>query len=185
MEAEKHKLKEPGLVRLLLGVGLLGCAILVGFLLGLRAGDRSRRVKQEVDPIQLALLSPDTMAAAAVDAVVVDTASVDTLAVEIPAVEAEPKPASFSKQQVAQGVEYLASHNRWNRGEMEKIPVLQGLWDAVNTYDLESIRSYNDLLSSTPLTAVVEGLEKKPKKGYYAAKADPVITLSTYIKRLR
>lgn len=179
MDAEKHRLKEPGLMRLLLGVGLLGCAILVGFVLGLRAGDRNRRVKQDAEFAQL--LSIDTMATLAVD-----TAAVDTVAVETP-VEAEPeqKQATFSKQQVAQGVEYLASHNRWNRDEMEKIPVLQGLWDAVNTYALDDIRRYNDLLSSTPLTAVVEGLEQKPKQGFYAAKADPVITLSTYIKRLR
>ena len=68
---------------------------------------------------------------------------------------------------------------------MEKIPVLQGLWDAVNTYQFDEIRRYNDLLASTPLTAIADGLERNPKKGFYAAKADQVITLSTYTKRLR
>ena len=180
MDAEKHRLKEPGLMRLLLGVGMLGCAILVGFVLGLRAGDRNRRIKRDSEISQLALLSDSMLRVA------VDTAAVDTSVVETPVeVEPAPKQATFSQQQIAQGVEYLASHNRWNRDEMEKIPVLQGLWDAVNTYALDEIRRYNDLLSSTPLTAVVEGLEQKPKQGFYAAKADPVITLSTYIKRLR
>ena len=98
---------------------------------------------------------------------------------------AAPQRATFSPSQIAQGVEYLATHNQWNRDEMEKIPALQGLWDAVNTYQLDLIRSFNDQLASTPLTAILEGLERTPKTGYYAAKADHVITLSTYIKRLR
>ena len=53
------------------------------------------------------------------------------------------------------------------------------------SFPLDLIRSFNDQLASTPLTAILEGLERTPKTGYYAAKADHVITLSTYIKRLR
>ncbi len=175
MEMDKNRLKEPGFGRILLGVVALGCSILIGFVVGLRAGDRSRK-RQPQEPVS-GVLAPISSAEPAAK----DTSVVDTLAVE-PVPEKTP---SFSRQQVAQGVEYLASHNRWNRLEMEKIPVLAGLWDAVNTYQLDEIRRYNEVLASTPLTSIVEGLEHNPKSGFYAAKTDQVITLSTYIKRLR
>ena len=175
MEMDKNRLKEPGFGRILLGVVALGCSILIGFVVGLRAGDRSRK-RQPQEPVS-GVLAPISSAEPAAK----DTSVVDTLFVE-PVPEKTP---SFSRQQVAQGVEYLASHNRWNRLEMEKIPVLAGLWDAVNTYQLDEIRRYNEVLASTPLTSIVEGLEHNPKSGFYAAKTDQVITLSTYIKRLR
>ena len=175
MEMDRNRLKEPGFGRILLGVVALGCSILIGFVVGLRAGDRSRK-RQPQEPVS-GVLAPISAAEPAAT----DTSAVDTLVVE-PVPEKTP---SFSRQQVAQGVEYLASHNRWNRLEMEKIPVLAGLWDAVNTYQLDEIRRYNEVLASTPLTSIVEGLEHNPKSGFYAAKTDQVITLSTYIKRLR
>ncbi len=162
--------KNPGLFKHLLSIAGLVVAVLIGFVLGLQFGDRNRPEpagpEGAVDPV-------DTLVVALVDTV---------------AVPAEPEPEKTpqpSKTDIAQGVEYLAAHNRWNRDEMEKIPALAGLWDAVNTYDLDQIRAYNDVLGSTPLTTIVEGLEKKPKTGFYAAKNDHVITLSTYVKRLR
>ena len=185
MDLDKNRWKEPGFGRIVLGAVALGCAILVGFVLGLRSGDRHR--KQPPVNALLSLSMPLPMPSDSADSAAaanMETADADTVEV-VPAVSvAEPRP-KYSQAQIAQGVEYLASHNRWNRDEMEKIPALTGLWDAVNTYQLDEIRQYNEALSSTPLTAVVEGLEKKPKKGYYAAKTDQVITLSTYIKRLR
>ena len=179
MEMDRNRLKEPGFGRILLGVVALGCSILIGFVVGLRAGDRSRK-RQPQEPVSGVLAPISSAEPAAKDTSVVDTLAVDTLVEPVPE-----KTPSFSRQQVAQGVEYLASHNRWNRLEMEKIPVLAGLWDAVNTYQLDEIRRYNEVLASTPLTSIVEGLEHNPKSGFYAAKTDQVITLSTYIKRLR
>ena len=129
-----------------------------------------------------AALEPGAETGTQMDAEAGTEAEAEALSAEQPAA---PQRATFSPSQIAQGVEYLATHNQWNRDEMEKIPALQGLWDAVNTYQLDLIRSFNDQLASTPLTAILEGLERTPKTGYYAAKADHVITLSTYIKRLR
>ena len=168
----------------LLKAAALGVAILLGFLLGVLVGDRERRnqggqANGVSDSLTVSLMAVDSLE---------EEAAPDSSAVEAPeASEAVPVPGtpSFSKKEIAAGVEYLATHNRWNRDEMEKIPALQGLWDAVNTYQLGEIRRYNDYLASTPLITIVEGLEKNPKRGYYAAKADHVITLSTYIKRLR
>lgn len=166
MEQGHHT--NPGLWKHLLSVAGLGIAILIGFVLGLQFGDRKRPKPPQPDDLSV-VAPPDTVAVP------------DTLVV-VPEEVKLPEP---SKKDIAQGVEYLATHNRWNRDEMEKIPALQGLWDAVNTYSLDDIRTFNDKLGSTPLTTIVEGLEKRPKHGYYAAKSDHIITLSTYVKRLR
>lgn len=178
-------MKPQKMLPVLLKAGALGVAILLGFLLGIIVGDRERR-KHDPEPKAAA----DTLAIASVDTLVVDTLAVevpeaDSTAVVAPETPETPEQPQFTKKEIAAGVEYLATHNRWNRDEMEKIPALQGLWDAVNTYQLDEIRRYNDYLSSTPLITIVEGLEKSPKKGYYASRNDHVITLSTYIKRLR
>ena len=155
--------------RLTAAVVVVGCAILLGFALGLRTGDwRDRRLNAQ----------------AAADLPPADTLAADTV-VLAPEPEPEPEAKGPSKKEATLGVEYLASHNRWNRNEMEQIPALQGLWDAVNTYSLVDLRRYNEILSSTPLTTIIESLERNPKQGYYATKGDQVITLSTYIKRLR
>ena len=177
MELDKNKRKEPGRGKLALSALALGLAILVGFVAGLRMGDKIRS-------------NPETDVVEPVDSSVVNElpAEPDTTIVvpEVPAEsDSDPALAHLSKQEIAQGVEYLASHNRWNRDEMEKMPALAGLWDAINVYAVDAIRQYNDVLVSTPLTAIIEGLEHKPKEGFYAAKNDRVITLSTYIKRLR
>ena len=204
MDLDKNRWKEPGFGRIVLGALALGCAIMVGFVLGLRSGDRQQ--KQPPVPVMLsfsmplpeemmsrtdsAALEPEAATGTQMDAEAgtgtgtgTETETeAETVSAEEPSV---PQRAAFSPSQIAQGVEYLATHNQWNRDEMEKIPALQGLWDAVNTYQLDLIRSFNDQLASTPLTAILEGLERTPKTGYYAAKADHVITLSTYIKRFR
>ena len=156
-------------IRLTAAVVVVGCAILLGFALGLRTGDRrDRRLNAQ----------------AGTDLPPVDTVATDTVALT-PEPDPEPVEQGPSKKEATLGVEYLASHNRWNRNEMERIPALQGLWDAVNTYALDDLRRYNEILSSTPLTTIIESLERNPKQGFYAAKGDQVITLSTYIKRLR
>ena len=165
----------------LLKAGALGVAILLGFLLGILVGDRDRRKPKPeagvVDSLAVGLLPTDS----AIVGAPLDT----TAAPIVPDEPAKPEAPKVSKKEIAAGVEYLATHNRWNRDEMEKFPALQGLWDAVNTYQLDDIKRYNDYLASTPLITIVEGLERSPKTGYYASRNDHVITLSTYIKRLR
>lgn len=46
-------------------------------------------------------------------------------------------------------VKYLDDNMTLLRSEMEKIPELQGLWDAVNTYDYEAYASYFPLLQNS------------------------------------
>ena len=167
--------KNPSVMKHLIGAAGVGGAILLGFVLGLWVGDYNRKEQPSPDP------------AVVVDSVMAGfVATIDTTVAEV-AVDTVPKVPEISettRKERAAGIEYLTKHNRWNRDEMEKIPVLQGLWDAVNHYDLEAIRKYAEVLECPPLTAIVEGLEKSHKTGYYASKNDRNITLSTYIRRL-
>ena len=167
--------KNPSVMKHLIGAVAVGGAILLGFVLGLWVGDHNRKEPQSPDP---AVVIDSVMASC--------VAKADTTVAEVPQ-DTVPKASEVSettKKERAAGVEYLTTHNRWNRDEMEQIPALQGLWDAVNHYDLETIGKYAEVMECPPLTAIVEGLEQSHKTGYYASKNDRNITLSTYIRRL-
>lgn len=205
-------------LRLVLGAVGFVLAILIGFALGLRVGDRRNNPTKGTGSDSTAFLAaiPDTSGAAAglfaaggaagangvagvaEVAGVAGVAGADSAAVtqqlrdslDASQKESQEKPlkgkmAEIARKEAARGAEYLTTHNRWNREEMEKISALQGLWDAVNTYDLEEIRRYNEVFDCPPLATIIEGLERTHKQGYYASKKDQIITLSTYIKRLR
>ena len=165
--------KNPSIFKHLLGAAGVGIAILIGFMLGLWVGDRHRG--EPLPELPTGLLSIDSLPP-------VDSLSVvDTLVVE----EKVPEVSESTKRERAEGVDYLTKHNRWNRDEMEKIPALRGLWDAVNHYNVEEIRKYAEVMECPPLTTIIEGLEASQKTGYYASKNDRNITLSTYIRRLQ
>ena len=169
--------KNPSVFKHLLGAVGVVIAILLGFVLGLWVGDKHR---QEPTPeVQLGLLSIDSLP-------LVDTLPpVDTVAVQEQEEEVVPEISESTKRERAEGINYLTKHNRWNRDEMEKIPVLKGLWDAVNHYNVEEIRKYAEIMECPPLTTIIEGLEASQKTGYYASKNDRNSTLSTYIRRLQ
>ena len=165
--------RNPSIFKHLLGAAGVGIAILIGFMLGLWVGDRHRG--EPLPELPTGLLSIDSLPP-------VDTLPVvDTLVVE----EKIPEVSESTKRERAEGVDYLTKHNRWNRDEMEKIPALRGLWDAVNHYNVEEIRKYAEVMECPPLTTIIEGLESSQKTGYYASKNDRNITLSTYIRRLQ
>jgi len=182
MRQENHN--APGVWKHLLIAAGLGVAILIGFVMGLQFGDRVRHQPDRLEVPDIQLLADTILGSEA--SVYTDTEKLvlapDSLVAPADTLTNDSGP---SRKEIVQGVEYLAAHNRWNRDEMEQIPALHGLWDAVNTYSLDKIRAYNEILGSTPLTTIVEGLEKKPKQGFYAAKNDHDITLSTYVKLLR
>ena len=160
-------------LKLLLGAVGFALAILIGFGLGLRVGG-----------------SRQPSGAAGADSTAVSTALPPADSIPAPP-EPEPqvdtlqsKITEIGRKEVARAAEYLTTHNRWNRDEMEQYPAMQGLWDAVNTYNLEEIIRYNEIIDCPPLATIIEGLQRSRKKGYYASKKDRVITLSTYAKRL-
>ena len=163
----------------LIGAAGVGGAILLGFVLGLWVGDHNRKEPSSPDP---AVVVDSVMAGFVAPVAPLDTTVAEAALDTVPKM---PEIAESTKKERAAGIEYLTTHNRWNRDEMEKLPALQGLWDAVNHYDLETIRKYAEVMECPPLTAIVEGLEQSQKTGYYASKNDRNITLSTYIRRLQ
>ena len=167
--------RNPSIFKHLLGVAGVGVAILIGFVLGLWVGDRGRN-EQSAAPASSAWV--DSLAA-------VQAAVPDTVVTVEPVRDTLPEISESTKKERAEGIDYLTKHNRWNRDEMEKIPALRGLWDAVNHYNVEEIRKYAEVMECPPLTAIIEGLEASQKTGYYASKNDRNITLSTYIRRLQ
>ncbi len=165
--------KNPSVFKHLLGAVGVGVAILIGFVLGLWVGDRNRSTRHAAETAALV----DSIAMGFLP--VIDTVVVEQILDTVPEV------SESTKKERAEGRDYLTKHNRWNRDEMEKLPALRGLWDAVNHYDVETIRKYADVLDCPALTTIVESLEQSQKTGYYASKNDRVITLSTYIRRLQ
>jgi len=174
--------KNPSLMKHLLSAAGVGGAILLGFVLGLWVGDRSRDRKEASADAPSVMVDSVMSGFLANVEIPADTAMVEIAQDTLPKV---PEVSETTKKERAEGKAYLTKHNRWNRDEMEKIPVLQGLWDAVNHYDVEAIRKYAEVLECPPLTTIIEGLEKSQKKGYYTSKNDRNITLSTYIRRLQ
>jgi hypothetical protein len=167
----KEQRRNSSVFKHLLGAVAVGAAVLVGFVLGLWVGDRNRRPEEPVtvvDTLSLGIVSLP-----------------DTAAVVEPVRDTVPEVSESTRKERREGIDYLTKHNRWNRDEMEKLPALKGLWDAVNHYDVETIRKYAEVLECQPLTTIIEGLDTSQKTGYYAAKNDRNITLSTYIRRLQ
>jgi hypothetical protein len=69
-------------------------------------------------------------------------------------------------------IEYLDSNDTWNKDSMEKYPCLQGLFNAMNTYDFPEVKEFaNKLNKSKKLEAIksaivnCENNHRDPKKG--------------------
>lgn len=169
---EKNHLKEPGAGRIFLIVATLALAIGSGFVLGLKMG-----------PKILGLAEEPLVQMVENDKQVLDTEQKSADEAE-QAVDSVAAAAEATKRDMVKGRDYLVRHNQWDRSEMENIPSLQGLWDAVNNYRLDDIRSYDEKLDSATLKTIIEKLEDNPKEGSYASKSDEVITISAYIKAL-
>lgn len=90
-------------------------------------------------------------------------------------------------------IEYLDSHSKWNRAEMEKFKDIQGLWDALNERRFDDILKYKQQLhESTTFNKLVEAIEENKHKtflGSFNSKPDDYdITIGSkekgYIKKL-
>ncbi len=54
-----------------------------------------------------------------------------------------PEKPTFNEK-VNSANDYLKTHQVWDKNEMEKIELLKGVWDALNTYDYEMIKKVDD-----------------------------------------
>lgn len=88
---------------------------------------------------------------------------------------------------------YLSGHDVWNRDEMEKIELLKGVWDAMNTYNYKAIKKadndyhfeaqkWQDLIK-----AITDGSAKprETNSSYCVAPNDFDITVAAYINVIK
>ena len=82
----------------------------------------------------------------------------------------KPEPAEAHAQltaaDYAKGLEYLQANKKWNRDEMQAIPALDGLFDDLNTYNFERIKTFwaPKLADSKNFAAVVRAVEGSATK---------------------
>lgn len=84
-------------------------------------------------------------------------------------------------------ISYLDSNNKWNRTEMEKFVEIQGLWDALNHYNLNKILQYEkNLKDSKTFKELVNAIKTNEKhfSGTYCNESDTNITIDKYINKL-
>ncbi len=89
-------------------------------------------------------------------------------------------------------IEYLDGTESWNRSEMDAIPELAGLWDAVNSYDYDAMASYFRLLQYSDnymnilncLRNNLKAVSEISGSGATYSQGDDII-LPTYIFRFR
>lgn len=88
-------------------------------------------------------------------------------------------------------VDYMDSQAKWVKNELDKYPVIIGLWDALNTYDFDTIKRFKEpLKKSAKFTALISAIEndKKAKDAYtgtYNNANDFEITIDRYIEKIK
>ncbi len=104
------------------------------------------------------------------------------------------KPEDESED-IQKAVEYLDSHSKWNKNEMENIAALKGLWDALNGYDFTKVlNSYRKLNGSHKFKSLVEGINTIDPNDintylrsnkYNTNNNDKTITPKDYVKKIK
>ena len=84
-------------------------------------------------------------------------------------------------------LEYLDSHDIWERGEMEQITRLKDLWDAINNLNIPALKNFDALrVKSDKLKKIIKVIVENPgKKVPYCRDNDTQITLSKFESYLR
>lgn len=105
-----------------------------------------------------------------------------------PVAEPVAQPVMTAANSVQAGLDYLSGHKVWNREEMEAIPSLAGLWDALNERNFGVIKTYADKFSSVESFAkVLEAIKRLEASGGGSAdfkhkytESDHDITIKSY-----
>lgn len=93
-----------------------------------------------------------------------------------------------SSKQLEDAISYLDSNNKWNRTVMQQHKPLEGLWDALNYRNFEDIlKCEKKLQKSKNFTKLIAAIKnnKKTFNGAYCNEGDTIITIDTYISKLR
>ena len=110
------------------------------------------------------------------------------------------KDANLNKSENNGGVmskvtDYLDTHEKWNRNEMEKFPEISGLWDAINNRDFNQILIHEEQLKGSSrfkelVQAVKDNQNKSFPQPYIKSPNDVDITIgnrdarNSYIQKL-
>ena len=89
-------------------------------------------------------------------------------------------------------IRYLDENERWNKDEMEQFPCLKGLFEAMNSFDYNTLISeYSSLAGSNKFQEIVSASENCIKKGImprrprYVEEQDNIITFHLYLRMIR
>ena len=88
-------------------------------------------------------------------------------------------------------INYLDDNQAWIKGDMEKFESLRGLWDAMNEYDFETIKSYSSKLEDSEkfkeLIQAIKNCTRKftPGSKFYTEPGDTTITFTNYINAIK
>ncbi len=96
---------------------------------------------------------------------------------------AEKGDSKKSNTDIEKIINYLDSHEKWNRTEMESFKEIQGLWDALNECRFDEILNYKylkELEGSKKFKELLRAIRKKK----YNKDGDYDITVEKYIKNL-
>ncbi|MCQ2137910.1 MAG: hypothetical protein MJY60_04310 [Bacteroidales bacterium] len=102
------------------------------------------------------------------------------------------KPAATAANSVSAAVEYLSGHKVWNREEMEAIPALAGLWDALNERNFAVIKSFSSKFSGVEdFGKLLDAIKKLESSGggtsdfkHKYTESDHDITIKGYIDKV-
>lgn len=94
-----------------------------------------------------------------------------------------------AEPKVNEAVNYLDTHDKWNKVEMENTPELEGFWDMLNGYDIDGIKSqeWADKLSdSQKYKSLLKTFGDKKTSDFepktYTTLNDNIITIARYME---
>jgi hypothetical protein len=73
----------------------------------------------------------------------------------------EKQEKTSSESTLEEAIKYLDETEKWNRNEMEGFKELAGLWDALNTFKLDKVREYKDLMASEKFSKLIKDIKGK------------------------
>lgn len=178
------KEKKNNLILIAVAVGALIAGFLIGaFVFGGKkeAAPVEATVEQAEEPApQAAPIPVPKPEAAPAEAPQAAPAETEAPAPEADKAEQAAPAANLTAADYAKGVEYLDANKKWDREAMQAIPALAGLFDDLNNYDFNRIKTFwaPKLSASKSFAAVVRAVEgsttkRDPRTGKHAPTYTP------------
>ncbi len=100
------------------------------------------------------------------------------------------KPDETIKSNPALAIKYLDNDKQvWTKAELDSYPELKGMFEELNSYDVEALKKrYQLVKSSTAFSTLINAINDNPRyrpKGTYNNPGDTRITVTNYIKQFK